>query len=869
MSNDDFLLDEFKERELEILGLMAEGYSNVAIGEKLFITKETVRWYNKQIYSKLGTSRRTEAIAKAQRLGLIGSTTPVETTTSLAIRKDNLPVISTPFLGRNSEIAAITELLNQPHTPLVTVLGPGGMGKTRLAIELGHRLLDQFEDGVYLFELAALTQVEAIVNTVLHAMKLSDQGKRDSKEVFFEHCREKKLLLIFDNFEHLLDGAILIDELIQAAPELRIVVTSRERLNLYGETVYELSGLQKQADRLFIAIAQTLKPDFRIRENEQGDLDRILHLVGGLPLGIILAASWVDTLTVAEIVAEISQDLDMLTTEMRNVPERQRSMRAVLSASWQKLSRREKMACMKLAIFKGGFGRNAASKVAEASLPVLQKLQHKSFLQRVAERRYDLHPLIRQFALEQLEDSGQLEATHQQHLNYYQKHISELLQALDYGDYIHPLNQVELEHENIRLGLDWGLSRPNVDEAVALVSAMYPYWENRSYAQEGNHYLELALKCTSDETIRAALLIQQSRFLGRLKDLEIAEAKAREALEFAQMVHELDLQLESLWVLTKLMQDQAHYKALVVLAGQYVTLSKSAGRWKHLATALSRLGMAHEGLGNRLLQEDAARQALQLGREQEDDVQVSRFSFNLGLILKDVHHQFSEARLLFEESLILKRLIGDRAGAVSRLAMLSRLATLDGDFHQALSYLAEGRTIVEELDLPQRQMDIMAAYGFFYEVQEMWREANQHYKESLALAEKHNFSYFMIYGHLDVARLYLRMGTANQVAHHLQQCLKVALTVQEKAVYTDLLLIASGYFRLLGDFFRSAEYYLLPVHQDRVKPESADYAEMLRDALTAHFSSDEWAAIQSGVPDGNVEQVLRELLAELEDQHRI
>ena len=213
---DDFLLDDFKDRELEILGLMADGLTNAAIGEKLFITKETVRWYNKQIYSKLGTSRRTQAIAKAQRLGLIGGAeTAVSATTP---QPQNLPTLATPFMGRDKEIKRITTILSQPNTPLLTVLAPGGMGKTRLAIETGHKLLETYPDGVYLFELAPLNHVNNIITVALQALGINAKGTDDQKQQLFDACRDKKRLLIFDNFEHILDGTGLVDGLTKAAP---------------------------------------------------------------------------------------------------------------------------------------------------------------------------------------------------------------------------------------------------------------------------------------------------------------------------------------------------------------------------------------------------------------------------------------------------------------------------------------------------------------------------------------------------------------------------------------------------------------------------------------------------------------------------
>ena len=547
-STTDILLDTFKERELEILTLMAAGYSNLEIAGKLFITKETVRWYNKQIYSKIGTSRRTEAIAKAQRLGLIQSETQA-THPAATTKTDHLPTISAPFIGRHNDLQAVSQLLQRPHTPIVTLTGSGGAGKTRLAIELGHQVATQFPDGLYFIELASLNHVDQLAAAALKALHIPLAPNKTAQQILFDVCRDKKMLIIFDNFEELLDGAILLHQLIQAAPGLRLLVTSRERLNLSNETVYPLAGLGQSADELFIAQASMVKPDFALQQDDHLAVSKIAGLVGGLPLAILMAASWIDILSVTEIAADLEHDLDMLATEMRDIPKRQQSIRAILESSWHKLTPIEQETCAQLSLLPSSFSRAAARAIAQTNVRVMQQLQHKSLLQLTEAKRYTIHPLVRQFAREKLRESNQTTPTQKRTLHYYQQFVASNQQALKQGDVTHALNQIQLEHDNIRQSLDWGGQQ--VEETystIQLTQEMYTYWDHRSYPQEIIRYFRqaLALADHTDKTIISGLLSKRSRALIRLGQLEEAEYDLRQALNHATNRDDVQLQLECL-----------------------------------------------------------------------------------------------------------------------------------------------------------------------------------------------------------------------------------------------------------------------------------------------------------------------------------
>ncbi|WP_420629685.1 tetratricopeptide repeat protein [Candidatus Leptofilum sp.] len=862
---DDFLLDEFKDRELEILSLMADGLTNAAIGEKLFITKETVRWYNKQIYSKLGTSRRTEAIAKAQRLGLIRSgETAVSTPTA---QPHNLPTIATPFMGRDKEIKRITTILGQPNTPLLTVLGPGGMGKTRLAIETGHQLLETYPDGVYLFELAPLNHANNIITVALQALGINAKGTDDQKQQLFDACRDKKMVLIFDNFEHILDGADLVDGLMKAAPTCRILVTSRERLNLYGETVLELKGLKENGSQLFEAVARTLKATFVLNAPDIAHVQQIVNLVGGLPLGIILAASWVDSLDVDEIAEEIRQDLDILSTEMRNIPERQQSIRTVLSASWEKLSRQEQRACMKLAIFRGGFRRKAAKAVAGASIRLLQSLQHKSFVQQVAERRYDLHPLVQQFAFEKLKDSGHLQEAKADHLAYFAAYVTDTLVALEHGDYLYPLREVELEKENVAVALDWGLGQQDEiwETAVTLTAAMSDYWYSKSYFNEGILYCSRALAHLPLSPVWAKLIRRKNYFLLQLGEIEQAAELAEQLFDFAETQEDVQLKLSAYGTVTTSLLDINDYEKTVELADQYWALSQSVAHPGHMFLALNRLGDAHRLLGNNEKAIEIARKAVNMTRQQENDALLASATYNLGLMLMELGH-LEEPRALFEESLALKRLIGERAGIARRLYVLSQLSCSAQMFAEAEIYLTEADQIIGDLNAPKRTMEhYFYGWAFYYEMQSDWAQAIRYTKEALQIATQFNYTGHRAAQNLMLARVYAKAGLPQQAKIYLERGADHSLQPDTPSRFnTDCLLAFSRYWLTVIDLTKCATAFIYFGDSYKGDPYIKHEVEQIQTALDAHFSTAEFEALKASLPESDPKQVIAQQLAELQ-----
>jgi len=457
-------------------------------------------------------------------------------------RRSNLPAQLTPFFGRTAEIVELTQSLNNPATRLITIVGPGGMGKTRLALEVAQSIDDlraqrapaidentdqtgnpvnrqskivnrstaaherpKFPDGVYFVALAPLRAAEHIVPAIAEAITLRFQaGNRPPKEQLLDYLRHKELLLVLDNFEHLQAGSELILALLHACPGLHLLVTAREHLQLHSETRLVLESmalppiatlpdvLSYSAVQLFVETACRLRPKFTLTAANAGAILQICQLVGGMPLGIILAAAWVEVLSPAEIVTELSQGFDFLAAELRDLPERQRSMRAVLTQSWQRLSDDERAVFMRLAVFRGGFTRPAAQSVAGASLRMISSLVNKSLVQGEPGGRYTIHELLRLFALEKLQECGAEGDLCKRHAEYYLDLTAALAASLQVQQQTEWLRRLDADLDNLRAAFQWFMSQQPA-QAFALAGTLKDFWALRGYYQEGRQWWHQAL----------------------------------------------------------------------------------------------------------------------------------------------------------------------------------------------------------------------------------------------------------------------------------------------------------------------------------------------------------------------------------------
>lgn len=422
-----------------------------------------------------------------------------------------LPRPTTPFIGREAEIATVTHFVRDPAVPLVSILGPGGMGKTRLALAVADRLAQSnehpFVDGIVFVSLASLNEIAQMVPTLAQSLAISIDPRREARQQLLTFLASKQMLLILDNCEHLLDGVDLFQEIVQAAPQVCILATTRERLHVPGEQAFPIEGLgsleesQRTPDELLSHPAVQLlhmsarraEPTFALQAEELPHAVRICHSVAAMPLGIEIAAGWVGMMSLAAIADEIQDNLDFLESDQRTIPDRHRSIRAVFDASWRHLDREEQTIFHRLSIFRGGFSRDAAAFVAGASLRQLGQLIYKSLLHFDRDRdRYGLHELLRQYAREKLaEDRAEESIALEHHQSYYLRLLIDRHDALRGTEQEGTLAEIDAEIDNIRLAWRSAVAQPNATQLRAAMDSLGFYYQWRTRPEEGVEAFQL------------------------------------------------------------------------------------------------------------------------------------------------------------------------------------------------------------------------------------------------------------------------------------------------------------------------------------------------------------------------------------------
>lgn len=416
----------------------------------------------------------------------------------------NLPKQSTPFIGRKSEVSEIAGILQNKECRLLSLIGAGGMGKTRLALEVAQSTQQGFDVGVYFVALQPLTSADGIVSAIVSVLNIEFfSGDKTLEDYLLDYLSDKNLLLLMDNFEHVLEGATLVTKILKEAPQVKILVTSRETLNLRLEWQRNVNGMivpdKAQDDsiatydsiQLFAERARRIRDNFNLEE-EQSCVARICQLVGGMPLGIELAVAWLKSLSCDAIATEIQRSADILATRMRDMPERHQSIRAVFDSSWEMLSSNERDAFTRLSVFRGSVTHQAMQSISGANLLTISALVDKAMLNTLDNGRYQIHELLRQYAYEKLEESNQLDAVLDLHSNYYLDFIGSLVLDLTGSQQKMAFEQFETETDNIWIAWQRAIQQSHYAKINQAYKSIHYFFDIRHFLEEGIRWLQYA-----------------------------------------------------------------------------------------------------------------------------------------------------------------------------------------------------------------------------------------------------------------------------------------------------------------------------------------------------------------------------------------
>ena len=427
-----------------------------------------------------------ERIYQLEIEGLTSDFPPLKT---LEAGMKNLPLPTTSFVGRASELEEIDRLLEDPDCRLLTLVGPGGAGKTRLALEAATRRAAGYPHGVHFVPLVAVASPDFLALALAESLQFVLDGAHSgfsAEDQLLDYLSERRTLLVLDNFEQLVGGSEFLGRIIERAPHVDLLTTSRERLNVQSEWVLEIEGLGLEDDgsasavRLFVERAAQVVPGFVRDDPEDSQVLRICRLVDGMPLGIELAASWLSVLSCSEIADEIEGNIDFLATSMRDVPERHRSLRAVVDQSWRLLTEEQRDSFSRLSVFRGGFDRAAAVAVTGRDARMLSELVAKSLLRRPDFGRFELHELLRQYGAEQLTLSSARADARERHARHYAGMLLARHRALLGAEMSAARDELRGEIDNVRAALEWIVTEEDEQAALTTLEAFFTFlWMHR------------------------------------------------------------------------------------------------------------------------------------------------------------------------------------------------------------------------------------------------------------------------------------------------------------------------------------------------------------------------------------------------------
>jgi predicted ATPase/class 3 adenylate cyclase/DNA-binding CsgD family transcriptional regulator len=672
--------------------------------------------------------------------GLPSDFPPLKT---LIIHPNNLPIQPTPFIGREKEVTAAGQLLRREDVRLVTLTGPGGTGKTRLALQVAEELNDLFADGIYFMDLAPVSVWAMVIATITQTLSIREVGGQPLLERLKDELQRKQMLLLLDNFEQVISAAVHVADLLAACPQLKVIVTSREVLHVRAEHEFPVPPLavpdpnrlpdlttlsHNEAVALFLQQAQAVKPNFQLTDANAGAVASLCARLDGLPLAIELAAARMKLFSPQALLARLGQSLSILTSASRDMPARQQTLRNTIAWSYNLLDEEEKRLFRQLSVFVGGCTIEAIEALCASpgseSEPILDgvaSLVDKSLLQGVEQRageepRFVMLETIREYALESLKSHGETEAVRRAHAAYFLALAEEAEQGMAGPQQAVLLERLEQEHDNLRAAMQWSTSHAEEEKAMALRlgGALSSFWFVRAYFSEGRDFLERALSRSGEVAapIRAKALYAASRLYEDLDSLDRAEELCEQSLALYREIADTMGIASCLHLLADIAWGQGNLAAARALAEESLMLFRELDDRRSVAYLLYHLGSLAVEQGEYARGRSLLTESLTINRELGDTRNIANSLFTLALLSRLSGGDLAQAHTLLDESFALFREIGDKENIANCLYLWGVLALDEGDTASARSLNEQALALFQEMNLqPGTALSLYALAG--------------------------------------------------------------------------------------------------------------------------------------------------------------
>lgn len=827
----------------------------------------------------------------------------------------NLPIQPTPFIGRHEELEIIINRLQDASCHLLTLVGPGGIGKTRLALQAAKLQLDSFEHGVYFVPLLSIDSNEFLFSSIADSIGLSFYTGETPQAQLLSFLQSKQILLVIDNFEHLIQEVGLLVEILQSAPQVKMIVTSRERLNLRGEWVFQVRGMpvptQSQSQnagrangnnaadnaetyssvQLFIESARRVHAEVMLTEADKPYVVQICQLVEGIPLGIELAAAWVKMLSCEEIAKEIEQNYEFLATSLRDMPERHRSLQAVFDYSWEMLSEKERQAMGRLSVFQGGFKRDAAVQVAGTSLITLSALVDKSFLQRntpanssdisESEVRYEMHDMLRQFAAEKIsEHTGRIidgqfvsldqEQAQTKHSNYYAEFLFQRKDLLRGERQKETLEEIGEEIENIRAAWQWAIKHEEVQIIGKCLVALFYFYDIRGWVQEGMEAFREAvnklweIQAANPDKVDPLIFAQAMVRCGRLYHLLGQYDRAKDLIKEGQALFKSQNDQRGVAISINYRGKIAYRLGDYIEANEFcqesLTICRQIDyRWG-MVSALETLGTASEGLGEYKEAKGRFQEGLQICREINDRRGIATLLNGLGHVEWRLG-ELDQASKLCRESLEIYREIGDRRGMSLAFKNLGNVASNVNDYDLAEQQYKRGLALAREIGYQWGVAALLNNLGNLAWEQGRFEDAKKYCQDSLD-SWKQLGDQWGIGGSLEtLGSVALERGEWAEAKTNFKDALEIGIEIQSPPLSLGVLIGMAKLLSVEGNTQPALEILAFIIHHPAIDKEAAVRAQQLFDEIVKEYDLPQTAVASASDKGKNL--VLEEVVGRM------